>query len=90
MCACFSRIFSRHIEQVSNTFPWMSVLMNSIFIILYIFDKIIFNFFLNLAEKFYNTIYMTDFLTELEELFIERNIPNILSDFKKSSFFTEH
>ena len=33
---------------------------------------------------------MTDFLTELEELFIERNIPNILSDFKKSSFFTEH
>ena len=27
---CFSRTFSRHIEQVPNTFPWMSVLKNSI------------------------------------------------------------
>lgn len=33
---------------------------------------------------------MTDFLTELRELFTEKNIPSIISDFEKSSFFREH
>ena len=33
---------------------------------------------------------MTDFLTELRELFTEKNIPSIISDFEKSSFFRDH
>ena len=33
---------------------------------------------------------MTDFLTELRELFTEKNIPSIISDFEKSSFFKDH
>jgi len=33
---------------------------------------------------------MSDFLTELEDLFSEKQISGVLNDFKKSSFFTEH
>ena len=33
---------------------------------------------------------MTDFFTELKGLFTEKNIPSIISDFEKSSFFREH
>jgi hypothetical protein len=33
---------------------------------------------------------MTDFLTELKELFSEKQISNVLEDFKESSFFREH
>jgi hypothetical protein len=33
---------------------------------------------------------MTDFLTELKDLFSEKNISSIVDDFEKSSFFTEH
>lgn len=33
---------------------------------------------------------MTDFLTELKELFSEKNISSIVDDFEKSSFFTKH
>ena len=33
---------------------------------------------------------MTDFLTELQDLFSKKEIPNIIKDFTKSSFFRDH